>query len=101
MHPRFSGLHRLYFFEAFVIGSGQMVRRRWIHAIGHNRALTDTAYSFEAFVDEVIFTSGPVIAALLAVSFAPEYAIFAAMLFVASGGILFASQKSTEASPAP
>ena len=88
-------------FEAFVIGSGQMVRRRWIHAIGHNRALTDTAYSFEAFVDEVIFTSGPVIAALLAVSFAPEYAIFAAMLFVASGGILFASQKSTEPPPHP
>jgi MFS family permease len=88
-------------FEAFVIGSGQMVRRRWIHAIGHNRALTDTAYSFEAFVDEVIFTSGPVIATLLAVSFAPEYAIFAAMLFVASGGILFASQKSTEPPPHP
>ena len=47
-------------FEAFVIGSGQMVRRRWIYAIGEDRALTDTAYSFEAFVDEVIFTSGPV-----------------------------------------
>ena len=88
-------------FEAFVIGSGQMVRRRWIYAIGEDRALTDTAYSFEAFVDEVIFTSGPVIATLLAVTFAPEYAIFAAMLFVATGGLLFASQKSTEPPPHP
>jgi MFS family permease len=73
-------------FEAFVIGSGQMVRRRWIYAIGEDRALTDTAYSFEAFVDEVIFTSGPVIAT---------------MLFVATGGLLFASQKSTEPPPHP
>ena len=88
-------------FEAFVIGSGQMVRRRWIYAIGDDRPLTDTAYSFEAFVDEVIFTSGPVIATLLAVTFAPEYAIFAAMLLVATGGILFASQRSTEPPPHP
>jgi MFS family permease len=88
-------------FEAFVIGSGQMVRRRWIHAIGEDRSLTDTAYSFEAFVDEVIFTSGPVIATLLAVTFAPEFAIFAAMLFVATGALMFAGQRSTEPPPHP
>ena len=89
-------------FEAFVIGSGQMVRRRWIYAIGDSdRALTDTAYSFEAFVDEVIFTTGPVIATLLAATFAPEYAIFAAMFFVASGAFLFARQKSSEPDPHP
>ena len=88
-------------FEAFVIGSGQMVRRRWIHAIKDDRALTDTAYSFEAFVDEVIFTSGPVIATLLAAAFAPEYAIFAAMLFVATGALFFTAQKSTEPPPHP
>lgn len=83
-------------FEAFVIGSGQMVRRRWIHVIGDNRKLTDTAYSFEAFVDEVIFTSGPVIATLLAATFAPEYAIYSAMLFVTIGALAFMAQRSTE-----
>ncbi len=99
--PTFLWFASALLFEAFVIGSGQMVRRRWIHAIGDDRALTDTAYSFEAFVDEVIFTSGPVIATLLAVTFAPEYAIFAAMFLVATGGILFAGQRSTEPPPHP
>lgn len=94
--PTFLWFSAALLFEAFVIGSGQMVRRRWIHAIGENRTLTDTAYSFEAFVDEVIFTSGPVITALLAATYAPEFAIFAAMLFVASGAISFGKQKSTE-----
>lgn len=88
-------------FEAFVIGSGQMVRRRWIHAIGDDRRLTDTAYSFEAFVDEVIFTSGPVITTLIAAAYAPEYAIFTAMIFVAVGGLFFASLRSTEPPPHP
>jgi len=89
-------------FESFVIGSGQMVRRRWIYAIGEkDKVLTDTAYSFEAFVDEVIFTSGPVLATLLAATFAPEYAIFAAMFFVATGAYLFSSHKSSEPKPHP
>lgn len=88
-------------FESFVIGSGQMVRRRWLHAIKDDRTLTDTAYSFEAFVDEVIFTSGPVIATLLAATFAPEYAIFAAMVLVATGALSFAAQRATEPPPHP
>lgn len=83
-------------FEAFVIGSGQMVRRRWIHVIGEDRNLTDTAYSFEAFVDEVIFTSGPVIATILAATFAPEYGIYTSMFLVAAGALLFAAQRSSE-----
>ncbi len=83
-------------FEAFVIGSGQMVRRRWIHAIGEDRKLIDTAYSFEALVDEVIFTSGPVIATLVASYFFPAAAIFAAMGFLAVGAILFLLQGKTQ-----
>ncbi len=94
--PTFLWFSSALLFEVFVIGSGQMVRRRWIHAIGDDRTLTDTAYSFEAFVDELIFTSGPVITTLLAATYAPEYAIFAAMLFVATGALFFGSQKSTE-----
>ena len=58
--PKWSWFFAAIIFEAFVIGSGQMVRRRWIHAIGDDRKLIDTAYSFEAFVDEVIFTTGQI-----------------------------------------
>lgn len=88
-------------FETFVIGSGPLVRRRWVHAIGDDVALTDTAYSFEAFVDEVIFTSGPLIATLLAAAFAPEFAIYVAMACVALGALFFASQSATEPPPHP
>ena len=88
-------------FETFVIGSGPLVRRRWVHAIGDDVALTDTAYSFEAFVDEVIFTSGPLIATLLAAAFAPEFAIYVAMACVALGALSFASQSATEPPPHP
>ena len=83
-------------FETFVIGSGQMVRRRWIHAIGDDRKLIDTAYSFEAFVDEVIFTSGPVIATLVAAYLFPAASIFTAMAFIVIGAIAFAAQKETQ-----
>jgi len=55
--PTWSWFTSAIIFEAFVIGSGQMVRRRWIHVIGDDRKLIDTAYSFEALVDEVIFTT--------------------------------------------
>lgn len=82
-------------FESFVIGSGQMVRRRWIHAIGDDRKLIDTAYSFEALVDEIIFTSGPVIATLVASYFFPAASIFTAMGFIVFGALIFASQRNT------
>lgn len=94
--PTWSWFAAAMVFEAFVIGSGQMVRRRWLHAIGDDRKLIDTAYSFEALVDEVIFTSGPVIATLIASIFFPAAAIFAAMAFLSIGAILFLSQKNTQ-----
>ena len=88
-------------FEAFVIGSGQMVRRRWIHVIGEDRKLIDTAYSFEAFVDEVIFTTGPVIATLVASYFFPAASVFTAMGFIVVGALLFSSQRATQPPPHP
>jgi MFS family permease len=94
--PTWSWFFCAMIFEAFVIGSGQMVRRRWIHAIGDDRKLIDTAYSFEALVDEVIFTSGPVIATLIASYFFPAASIFAAMGFLSIGAILFLLQSKTQ-----
>ena len=94
--PTWSWFLCVIIFEAFVIGSGQMVRRRWIHAIGDDRKLIDTAYSFEAMVDEVIFTTGPVVATLIASFFFPEAAIFAAMGFLIVGAVFFLLQKRTQ-----
>ena len=94
--PTWSWFLCVIIFEAFVIGSGQMVRRRWIHAIGDDRKLIDTAYSFEALVDEVIFTTGPVVATLIASFFFPSAAIFAAMGFLIVGALFFLSQRSTQ-----
>lgn len=94
--PTWSWFLCVIIFEAFVIGSGQMVRRRWIHVIGDDRKLIDTAYSFEAMVDEVIFTTGPVVATLIASFFFPEAAIFAAMGFLIVGALFFLSQKRTQ-----
>ena len=94
--PTWSWFLCVIIFEAFVIGSGQMVRRRWIHAIGDDRKLIDTAYSFEAMVDEVIFTTGPVVATLIASFFFPEAAIFAAMGFLIVGALFFLLQKRTQ-----
>ena len=88
-------------FESFVIGSGQMVRRRWIHVIGDDRKLIDTAYSFEALVDEIIFTTGPVIATLVASYFMPEASIFTAMGFLVFGALIFLTQKRTEPTAHP
>ena len=94
--PIWSWFLSVIIFEAFVIGSGQMVRRRWIHVIGEDRKLIDTAYSFEAFVDEVIFTTGPVIATLVASYFFPAASIFTAMGFIVVGALLFSSQRATQ-----
>lgn len=94
--PTWSWFTAAIIFEGFVIGSGQMVRRRWIHVIGDDRKLIDTAYSFEALVDEVIFTSGPVLAAITASYFFPEAAIFTAMGFISVGTLLFLSQRRTQ-----
>ena len=93
--PTWSWFAAAIVFESFVIGSGQMVRRRWIHAIGDDRKLIDTAYSFEALVDEIIFTSGPVIATLVAAYFFPAASIFTAMGFIVVGALFFAQQRQT------
>lgn len=99
--PIWSWFSAALIFEGFVIGSGQMVRRRWLHAIGDDRKLIDTAYSYEAFVDEIIFTSGPVIATLIASAISPAASIYVAATFVALGSVFFLREGATEPPPHP
>jgi MFS family permease len=87
--------------ESTAINAGGMVRRRWLHILkndpenrdGH---LINTAYSWEALVDEFVFIVGPVVATTCAVKIAPSAGILAGLLFLAIGLPSLAAMKSTE-----
>jgi len=87
--------------ESTAISAGGMVRRRWLHILkndpdnsdGH---LVNTAYSWEAMVDEIVFILGPVAATSFAVNVAPSAGILAGLVFLAIGWTSLAAMKSTE-----
>jgi len=87
--------------ESTAISAGGMVRRRWLHMLkndpdnsdGH---LVNTAYSWEAMVDEIVFILGPVVATSFAVNVAPSAGILAGLVFLAIGWTSLAAMKSTE-----
>ncbi|MFZ4123748.1 MAG: MFS transporter [Candidatus Planktophila sp.] len=90
--------------ESTAISAGGMVRRRWLHILkndadnkdnkdGH---LVNTAYSWEAMVDEFVFILGPVVATTCAVKIAPSAGILAGLIFLAIGLPSLAAMKSTE-----
>jgi len=87
--------------ESTAISAGGMVRRRWLHILkndpdnsdGH---LVNTAYSWEAMVDEIVFILGPVVATSFAVNVAPSAGILAGLVFLTIGWTSLAAMKSTE-----
>lgn len=90
--------------EAFLPNIGGLVRRRWLHTLGEkegNRPLINTAYSFEALVDEIVFTIGPLIASAAAISIAPEAGMYFAFSFMSVGTGLYILQKGSEPPPHP
>jgi MFS family permease len=87
--------------ESTAISAGGMVRRRWLHVLKnhpHNKDghLVNTAYSWEAMVDEIVFILGPVVATTCAVKIAPSAGILAGLIFLAIGLPSLAAMKSTE-----
>ena len=92
--------------ESTAISAGGMVRRRWLHILkndpdnsdGH---LVNTAYSWEAMVDEIVFILGPVVATSFAVNIAPSAGILAGLVFLAIGWTSLAAMKSTEPPAVP
>jgi MFS family permease len=90
--------------EAFLPNIGGLVRRRWLHTLGEkegSRPLINTAYSFEALVDEIVFTIGPLIASAAAISIAPEAGMYFAFSFMSVGTGLYILQKNSEPPPHP
>lgn len=82
--------------EACIVNAGGMVRRRWLWALGDNRKLIDTAYSYEALMDEIVFILGPVIATACATSIAPSAGLVVGLIFMLLGTTAFALQTKTE-----
>ena len=97
--------------ESMSVNTGGLVRRRWLHVLSpdksstaedeQDRHLVNTAYSFEAIMDEIVFILGPIIVTACATTIAPAAGIIVGIIFVAIGVPLFVSQKSTEPPSAP
>jgi len=97
--------------EAFSVNTGGLVRRRWLHVLSPDKTTTaedekdrhivNTAYSFEALMDEVVFICGPIIVTACATSIAPAAGIISGIIFLAVGVPLFFAQKDTEPPATP
>jgi len=78
--------------ESFSVNTGGLVRRRWLHILSpdktttaedeQDRHLVNTAYSFEALMDEVVFILGPIIVTACATSIAPAAGVISGIIFV-------------------
>ena len=99
--PVWTWFASIIFAEATVINAGGMVRRRWLWALGENRTLINTAYSYEGLMDEFVFILGPVIATFCATSIAPSAALIVGLVFMFVGTTSFALQTATEPPPHP
>jgi predicted MFS family arabinose efflux permease len=88
-------------FAAYIASSGSpnigaMARARWA-AMFHDRPeLGHTANSLEQTLDEVCFMTGPVLAALLCTTVAPQAGMIVALTLMLAGSIAFAFQRRTE-----
>ncbi|EFA22971.1 MFS transporter [Bifidobacterium gallicum] len=93
----------LLFVLAIIMGGtqfsfGALVRTRWAYLLERtdNEDLLDTAYAFEAAVDEVIYIFGPILAASLATGVHPVSQLFVPTAAAAIGGTIFFAQRSTQ-----
>ncbi|HEX7404314.1 MAG TPA: MFS transporter [Candidatus Nanopelagicaceae bacterium] len=99
--PRWTWFVSIILAEACIVNAGSLVRRRWLWALGDNRKLINTAYSYEALMDEVVFILGPVIATACATSIAPAAGLVVGLVFMLIGTTFFALQTKTEPPPHP
>jgi MFS family permease len=102
--PTFVWMGFIFLAEAFLPNIGGLVRRRWLHTLEDkedSRELINTAYSFEALVDEIVFIIGPLVASAAAISIAPQAGLYFAFSFMSVGTGLYIVQKKSEPPPHP
>jgi len=97
--PTYIWMSSIFIAEIFLPNIGGLVRRRWLWSLGEDRVLINTAYSYEAFIDELIFMIGPLLASTAATFIAPAAGMILAFTFMAIGTTLFISQRATEPAP--
>jgi predicted MFS family arabinose efflux permease len=73
---------------------GSLVRARWSAVL--DPAARQTAFAFEAVVDEVVFVVGPPLVTVLATLIAPPVGFLTGVVLGAGGGLWLASQRATE-----
>src|SRR5918997_1508260 len=73
---------------------GSLVRARWSAVLDPTGR--QTAYAFEAVVDEVVFVVGPPLVTLLATLIAPPVGFLTGVAFGVAGGLWLAAQTATE-----
>ena len=73
---------------------GSLVRARWSAVL--DPAARQTAFAFEAVVDEVVFVVGPPLVTVLATLIAPPVGFLAGVVLGAAGSLWLAAQRATE-----
>lgn len=86
--------------SAFAVGlgfssAGACVRARWSHRY-QGSPLLNTAFSWEAVLDEVVFIVGPVLATFLATALHPALGLATGGVLGLIGALVLAAQRSTE-----
>ncbi len=74
---------------------GALVRARWNHALSDPHQL-HTALALESTLDEFTWVIGPVVAAFLVTSIAPQAALVAVIVVGTIGALVFYSMRDTE-----
>ncbi len=74
---------------------GSAVRTRWSH-LAPDKRLLQTAFAFEAVLDEVVFVVGPTLVTLLATMVHPLAGLVTAIVAAVVGTLTFVSLRSTE-----
>ena len=78
------------------VGSvGALVRARWTY-VTHTQKQLNTAFSWEAVADEILFVTGPVLVTFAATAVFAPAGIIASVIGVSVGALLFYPQKATE-----
>ncbi|MET1005655.1 MAG: MFS transporter [Propionibacteriaceae bacterium] len=75
--------------------AGSCVRARWSYRL-QGSALLNTAYAFEAVVDEVVFIVGPVLVTFLATSIHPALGLGVCVVLGLVGAFALASMRDTQ-----
>jgi len=97
--PTYIWMSAIFLAEIFLPNIGGLIRRRWLWNLGEDRVMINTAYSYEALMDEIIFIIGPLVATSAATFISPASGMILGFSFMAIGTTLFISQRSTEPAP--